>query len=165
MTRIFGQAIEHCRFLRPQGCSSSPRKPLLAARHLLCAGSRRATSSRTDLVHGESEACAFHSVPCDRTLRTIPDRSSRRGGRHGAWGRSRTHSGGLGSRSPKPTKATTPTRQAINSNTRNLPQAPEGGLGPPLGGGARGGIPGHPFRDAGGAFGRAVFWGGFRDPD
>ena len=46
--------------------------------------------------------------------------------------------------------------QAINSNTRNLPQAPEGGLGPPLGGGARGGIPGHPFRDAGGAFGRLV---------
>ena len=57
---------------------------------------------------------------------------------------------------PQPTRTTTAPIQAINSNTRNLPQAPEGGPGPPLGGGARGGIPGHPFRDAGGAFGRVV---------
>ena len=57
---------------------------------------------------------------------------------------------------PQPTRTTTAPIQAINSNTRNLPQAPEGGPGPPLGGGARGGIPGHPFRDTGGAFGRVV---------
>ena len=57
---------------------------------------------------------------------------------------------------PQPTRTTTAPIQAINSNTRNLPQAPEGGPGPPLGGGARGGIPDHPFRDARGAFGRLV---------
>ena len=47
--------------------------------------------------------------------------------------------------------------QAINSNTRNLPKAPEGGLRPPSGAGGRGGIPAHPFRHAGTPFGRAVF--------
>ena len=46
--------------------------------------------------------------------------------------------------------------QAINSNTRNLPQAPDGGLVPPLGGGARGGIRCGSLSLAAARFGRVV---------